>query len=57
VTATTTKEQGATILTAPTDQPWGLCSYAALDIEGHQWEVNQRLGAVEPEAWGAVRVG
>ena len=30
--------KGAAILSTPTDQPWGVRSYAALDPEGHQWE-------------------
>jgi uncharacterized glyoxalase superfamily protein PhnB len=49
-------DEGATILMAPTDQPWGLRSYAAIDLEGHQWEFSQLLHVVEPEAWGATRV-
>lgn len=32
------EREGAVVLTAPKDQPWGLRSYAALDPEGHQWE-------------------
>ena len=32
------ERQGAVVLTAPKDQPWGVRSYAALDPEGHQWE-------------------
>ena len=32
------EQQGAAVLGAPKDQPWGLRSYAALDPEGHQWE-------------------
>jgi uncharacterized glyoxalase superfamily protein PhnB len=47
---------GATILLPPTDQPWGLRAYAALDLEGHQWEFSQPLHPVEPEAWGATRI-
>jgi uncharacterized glyoxalase superfamily protein PhnB len=47
---------GATLLSAPTDQPWGLRTYVALDPEGHQWEFAQLLDIVEPEAWGAIRV-
>lgn len=31
-------QQGAAVLSAPKDQPWGVRSYAALDPEGHQWE-------------------
>jgi uncharacterized glyoxalase superfamily protein PhnB len=48
--------EGATILSAPADQPWGLRTYSALDPEGHQWELAQLLLVVEPEAWGAIRV-
>ncbi len=47
---------GATILMPPTDHPWGLRSYAAIDLEGHQWEFSQILQIVEPEVWGAVRI-
>lgn len=32
------EREGAALLTAPKDQPWGVRSYAALDPEGHQWE-------------------
>jgi uncharacterized glyoxalase superfamily protein PhnB len=47
---------GATILMPPTDQPWGLRSYSAIDLEGHQWEFSQMLRLVEPETWGAIRI-
>lgn len=50
------KAGGATMLMAPADQPWGLRSYAAIDLEGHQWEFSQELEIMEPEAWGAIRV-
>jgi uncharacterized glyoxalase superfamily protein PhnB len=46
----------AVILMAPTDHPWGLRTYAALDPEGHQWEFCEVLAAVAPEAWGATAV-
>jgi uncharacterized glyoxalase superfamily protein PhnB len=32
------EREGASVLSAPRDQPWGVRSYAALDPEGHQWE-------------------
>lgn len=51
------KAEGATILMTPTDQPWGLRSYAAVDLEGHQWEFSQVLRLVDPEDWGATRIG
>lgn len=48
--------EGATVLMEPTDHPWGLRSYAAFDLEGHQWEFAQVLRIVDPEGWGASRV-
>ena len=50
------KAGGATILLEPTDQPWGLRVYSALDPEGHQWEFVKELRSVQPEEWGARRV-
>lgn len=47
---------GAHILMPPKDHPWGLRTYAALDLEGHRWEFAQELGTVEPEDWGATRM-
>jgi uncharacterized glyoxalase superfamily protein PhnB len=52
----TAMREGATVLMPPTDHPWGLRTYAALDIEGHQWEFAQVLRTVEPEFWGAMRI-
>ena len=49
------RDQGAEILDPPRDQPWGLRSYAALDLEGHQWQFAEQLPKVAPEAWGAIR--
>ena len=47
--------EGATTLDEPTDQPWGIRTDAALDLEGHQWQFAQQLRLVAPEDWGAVR--
>ena len=49
------RAEGASVLTFPTDQPWGLRTYAALDLEGHQWEFAEVVRAVDPEVWGARR--
>jgi uncharacterized glyoxalase superfamily protein PhnB len=46
---------GATVLMPPTDHPWGLRSYAAVDHGGHQWEFASVQCLLEPEAWGASR--
>lgn len=48
--------EGALPLSRPTDQPWGLRTYAAIYLEGHQWEFCQRLAPVPLEAWGATLV-
>ena len=48
--------EGATIVMPPTDHPWGLRSYAAIDVGGQQGEFAQILHIVEPEAWGAARL-
>jgi PhnB protein len=48
---------GATIVMKPTDHPWGLRSYLAIDLQGHQWEFSQTLRIMEREEWGATRIG
>jgi uncharacterized glyoxalase superfamily protein PhnB len=50
------KAEGATMLMSPMDQPWGLRSYATIDLEGHQWEFSEELQLLDPEAWGATRI-
>jgi hypothetical protein len=50
------RAEGAMVLTGPTAQPWDLRTYAALDLEGHQWEFCERLAPVSLEAWGATLV-
>jgi uncharacterized glyoxalase superfamily protein PhnB len=34
----------------PSDQPWGLRSYSAIDLEGNQWEFSQMFRPEEPDA-------
>ena len=48
------KAAGATVVMTQADQPWGLCSYAAVDLEGHQCEFSQTMRMVEPEAWARL---
>ncbi|MET1002520.1 MAG: VOC family protein [Acidimicrobiia bacterium] len=50
------RAEGAQILVAPRDQPWGLRDYEVLDLEGRFWNFSQRLRDVEPADWGARRV-
>lgn len=49
--------EGATIVMEPTDHPSALRSYLAIDLERHQWEFSQTLRTLEPEEWGATRIG
>jgi uncharacterized glyoxalase superfamily protein PhnB len=37
------RDAGATILSLPTDMPWGDRRYEALDYEGHAWSFNEHL--------------
>jgi uncharacterized glyoxalase superfamily protein PhnB len=47
--------EGAVTLDTPTDQPWGIRTYAAIDLDGHHWQFAQHLRHVTPEDWGATR--
>lgn len=47
------REAGARTLHKPTDKPWGLRQYLALDHEGHMWEFSQHVRDVPPQEWGA----
>jgi uncharacterized glyoxalase superfamily protein PhnB len=40
-----TKSEGATITEEPADQPYGVRSYGALDLEGNQWWFAQPLSS------------
>ncbi|MBO0822489.1 MAG: hypothetical protein J2P27_01370 [Actinobacteria bacterium] len=46
------QRESAMVLSLPTDQPWGVRSYSALDTEGHQWEFVQMLDAAAAGAVG-----
>jgi uncharacterized glyoxalase superfamily protein PhnB len=49
------RDAGATILSEPTDQPYGDRRYDAADPEGHQWSFAQRVRELAPEEWGATK--
>ena len=51
------REHGASILTEPTDYPYGERQYNAEDPWGHQWTFSHTLADVAPEQWGGVSVG
>jgi uncharacterized glyoxalase superfamily protein PhnB len=44
--------QGARILQAPRDFPYGERQYRTVDIGGHHWTFSQSIADVAPEAWG-----
>jgi uncharacterized glyoxalase superfamily protein PhnB len=47
------RNEGATILREPEDQPFGDRLYTAEDLEGHRWMFSQHVRDVAPEEWGA----
>ena len=46
------RAQGAKILQAPKDFPYGERQYAAVDLGGHRWTFSQSIADVAPEEWG-----
>ncbi len=48
------KQQGANILGAPADFPYGERQYSVTDLEGHHWTFSQSIADVAPEDWGGV---
>ncbi|KAA2243577.1 glyoxalase [Chitinophaga agrisoli] len=48
------KQQGANILAAPADFPYGERQYSVADLEGHHWTFSQSIADVAPEDWGGV---
>ena len=45
------RQCGATILTEPTDHPYGERQYNALDFHGHRWDFTETIADVAPEDW------
>jgi uncharacterized glyoxalase superfamily protein PhnB len=50
------RQNGAIILTEPTDHPYGERQYDAQDFFGHRWNFTETLADVEPESWGGTPV-
>ena len=44
---------GARIVSAIADMPFGERQYTAEDPEGHRWTFSQHIADVAPESWGA----
>ena len=47
-------KQGARVLQAPTDQPYGERQYSVEDLAGHAWTFSQSIAAVPPAQWGGT---
>jgi uncharacterized glyoxalase superfamily protein PhnB len=45
---------GATILSEPTDFPYGERQYNAQDPAGHVWTFSESIADVDPAAWGGT---
>lgn len=45
---------GATILSAPADYPYGERQYDTEDFAGNRWTFSQSIADVAPEEWGGV---
>jgi uncharacterized glyoxalase superfamily protein PhnB len=45
------RQSGATILTEPTDHPYGERQYNARDFYGHRWDFTESIADVAPEDW------
>jgi uncharacterized glyoxalase superfamily protein PhnB len=46
------RENGARILQAPKDFPYGERQYNAVDLGGHHWTFSESIADVAPEDWG-----
>jgi uncharacterized glyoxalase superfamily protein PhnB len=46
--------EGARILQAPQDLPYGERQYSAVDLGGHRWTFSQSIADLAPEEWGGT---
>lgn len=51
------ERDGAVILAAPTDYPYGERQYTARDPDGHHWCFTETIADVAPEDWGGESAG
>jgi uncharacterized glyoxalase superfamily protein PhnB len=49
-------QNGATIIAAPTDYPYGERQYSAEDLAGHRWTFSQSIADVDPADWGGEAI-
>jgi uncharacterized glyoxalase superfamily protein PhnB len=45
---------GATILSDPTDWPYGERQYSVEDLGGHRWTFSESIADVDPAEWGGT---
>jgi uncharacterized glyoxalase superfamily protein PhnB len=50
------RANGARIVQAPADHPYGERQYAAEDLAGHRWTFSQSIADVAPEEWGGESI-
>ena len=50
------RQNGARILTPPSDHPYGERQYTAEDLAGHRWTFSQSIADVAPEEWGGQTI-
>jgi len=50
------RQNGAIILTEPTDHMYGERQYNAQDFHGHRWDFTETIADVDPESWGGIAV-
>ncbi|HEY5757352.1 MAG TPA: VOC family protein, partial [Steroidobacter sp.] len=48
------KSHGATIISEPTDYPYGERQYSAQDLAGYVWTFSQTVSDIDPASWGGV---
>lgn len=48
------RAHGATIVSPPSDFPYGERQYAAGDLGGHYWDFTQSIADLAPEDWGGA---
>lgn len=48
------RAHGATIVSPPSNFPYGERQYAAEDLAGHHWDFTQSIADLAPEDWGGT---
>ncbi|HEY0683097.1 MAG TPA: VOC family protein [Steroidobacter sp.] len=48
------RDHGATIISEPTDYPYGERQYSAKDLAGYVWTFSETIADVDPASWGGV---